>query len=152
MDTENKRYILDMLNEWWNNEDIPEDMLKARIVLIYKQGDTNKYGNYIPISLLNSMYKLFAAVIQKRLASKLDRHLQKTQYGFRANRSTSDALYNIRRIMEYGEKTTNPLMLVLLDWEKAFDKVDRAGMMEALTRMGVHDKIVRIIKTLYRKC
>ena len=42
-------------------------------------------------------------------------------------------------------------MLVLLDWGKAFDEVDRAGMMKALTRMGVHDKIVRIINTLYRK-
>ena len=84
------------------------------------------------------MYKIFAARVQKQLAEKLDKHLQKTQYGFRANRSTADALYLIRRIMEYGEKTTNPLMLVLLDWEKAFDKVDRTGMMEALTKMGVN--------------
>lgn len=121
MDTANKQYILSILNDWWNNENIPEEMLKARVVLIYKKGDTSKYSNYRPMSLLNSMYKLFAAIIQKRLAAKLDKHLQQTQYGFRANRSTADALYLIRRIMEYGEKTTNPLMLVLLDWEKAFD-------------------------------
>ena len=36
-----------------------------------------------------------------------------------------------------------------LDWEKAFDKVDREGMFLAMDRMGVDDKLVRIVKLLY---
>ena len=80
--------MLELLNHWWREEDMPEEMLKARVVLIYKKGDTNKYANYRPISLLNTMYKLFAAVLQRRIAETLDTDLQETQYGFRRERCT----------------------------------------------------------------
>ena len=149
MDEENLEEIKEILNYWWNNEKIPKEQLRARVVLIYKKGDTGKYGNYRPISLLNSIYKLFTAIIQKRLANKLDEHLQKTQYGFRKNKSTADAIHIIRRITEYGQQTNNRLHMVLLDWEKAFDKVDREGLIIALKRMKVPEKLTNIIEQIY---
>ena len=96
------------MNDWWNEEEIPEEQLRARVVLIYKKGDASKYENYRPISLLNIIYKLFAAIVQRRIASRLDKHLQKTQYGFRRKRGTADAIHLVRRIAEYGEKNTKP--------------------------------------------
>ncbi len=39
------------------------------------------------------MYKLIAAVMQRRIARGLDRHLQKTQFGFRKDKSTADAIH-----------------------------------------------------------
>ena len=125
--------------------------LKARVVLIYKEGDTNKFENYRPISLLNTLYKIFAAILQKRIASKLDKHLQKTQFGFRQDKSTGDAIHLIRRIIEFGESTKNNLYLVLLDWEKAFDKVDRNQLFNSMERMGVDQKLINITKSLYRE-
>ena len=59
-----------VLNDWWRGENIPEDTLKARVVMIYKKGDTGKYEHYRPISLLNSIYKIFTAILQKRIANK----------------------------------------------------------------------------------
>ncbi len=41
--------------------------------------------------------------------------------------------------------------MVLLDWEKAFDKVDREGMFLAMDRMGVDDKLIRLVKLLYKE-
>ena len=96
--------IRNVLNEWWNAEEIPEEQLRARVVLIYKKGDTSKFENYRPISLLNTLYKLFAAILQRRIAARLDKHLQKTQFGFRRNKGTADAVYLVRRIAEFGEK------------------------------------------------
>ncbi len=60
-------------------------------------------------------------------------------------------MYLVRRVAEFGEKTTNALIMVLLDWEKAFDKVDREGMFLAMDRMGVDDKLVRMVKLLYKE-
>ena len=40
--------------------------------------------------------------------------------------------------------------MVLLDWEKAFDKVDRKGLMIALHRMGVEAKIIRVVESIYK--
>ncbi len=73
MGDEGLEEIRGILNDWWREEEVPEEQLRARVVLIYKKGDTSKYENYRPISLLNIIYKLFAAIIQRRIASQLDK-------------------------------------------------------------------------------
>ena len=40
--------------------------------------------------------------------------------------------------------------MVLLDWEKAFDKVKHPKVFEARQRMGVDDKLIRIVKSIYK--
>ena len=124
-------------------------MLQARVVLIFKKGDRSDMANYRPISLLNSIYKIFAAIIQKRLAEGLDVYLQKTQYGFRQKKGTADALHYVRRMIDKGEMTNSKTLLVLLDWEKAFDKVLHDRLLEALRRMNVPEKLVKIIQAMY---
>ena len=128
--------MANLLNTWWREEDIPAEILQARVVLIFKKGDTGKYANYRPISLLSAVYKIYAGIIQKRLANTLDKYLTKTQFGFRKDKSTGDAIQIIRRTTEHGTGTCNKMHMVLLDWEKAFDKVDRKKLMDALTRMS----------------
>ncbi len=41
--------------------------------------------------------------------------------------------------------------MVLVDWEKAFDKVDRETLFIALERMGVDEKIIIIVRSLYKE-
>ena len=90
--------------------------------------------------------------MQKRLADVLDKHLQRTQYGFRRHRGTAQALHDARRIMENkGEKTQTKTLLVLLDGEKAFDEVRHDKLFEALERMNVPDQYMAAIKQIYDK-
>ena len=146
------RRVLGTLNQWWQQEKIePEDALFARVVLLYKKGDTSNMDNYRPISLLNTIYKIFAAIVHKRLADKLDKFLQRTQFGFRKGLGTADAIQCVRRAAEHGEQTNTKTILVLLDWEKAFGKVTREGLFSALERMAVDPKLQKIIKALYAK-
>ena len=41
--------------------------------------------------------------------------------------------------------------MTFLDWEKAFDKIDHAALFEALERMGTDDKLIRLIKNMYKE-
>ena len=150
MDDENLEHLLEMINEWWEKEDIPEEILQARIVMIFKKGDTSNLNNYRPIALLNSIYKIIASIIQRRIAEKLDEKLQKTQYGFRKNRSTAQAIHIIRRIIDIGERSDKEMHLILIDWEKAFDKVSQKGMFSAMERMNIDIKLINMIKQLYK--
>eukprot|EP00959_Pyramimonas_sp_CCMP1952_P240415 5024364-Pyramimonas_sp.AAC.1 len=75
--------------------------------------------------------------------------MQRTQFGFRAKRSTSAAIHCVRRAAEEAEITGQQVSLVLLDWEKAFDRLTRKGLFSALQRMGVPIKLQNIIKSLY---
>ena len=39
--------------------------------------------------------------------------------------------------------------ILFLDWEKAFDKVNQAKLLTALTRIGIPTKVVAIIEAIY---
>ena len=59
-----------------------------------------------------------------------------------------DAIHLIRGVLEYGESSRNYLYVVLLDWENAFDKVDRSQLFNSMKRMGVDQKLIDIVKFL----
>ena len=72
------------------------------------------------------------------------------EYGFRANRSTAQALFIARRIQDLAEEAGHDnTILVFLDWEKAFDKVDQDRMIEALKRIGIPNDMYDAIRALY---
>jgi hypothetical protein len=79
MGHDNLHKLLETLNDWWDNENMEIGALQAKVVLIFKKGDTSNLDNYRPISFLNSIYTIFAVIIQRRIADNLDPHLQPTQ-------------------------------------------------------------------------
>ena len=40
--------------------------------------------------------------------------------------------------------------LILIDWEKAFDKVSQKGLFSALERMSINPKLISMIRELYK--
>ena len=58
------------------NEQTPldwlQDLLQARISVIYKEDEATLLGNYRPIAILSSMYKLFSRMLCSRLRETLD--------------------------------------------------------------------------------
>ena len=103
-------------------------------------------ANDRPIALLNTFHKIYAALIQVRLAGSHDHNLGPTQYGFRAGRSTKDPLFILRRAQDYSLKTGHALHFLLL---VAFDKVNHQSIYIALERLGVHRHCIDIIEDLY---
>ena len=43
------------------------------------------------------------------------------------------------------------MLMVLFDWEKAFDKIDRGSIFESMERLNIDPKIINIVKMLYQK-
>ena len=93
LDKENRNIVLDFFNEWWWQEAVPEKLVQAVVVSLYKKGDPKKLENYRPISLLNAMYKLFAIICKKRLEEGLENWLWSTQFGFRAGKSIDQVCF-----------------------------------------------------------
>ena len=106
-------------------------------------------NNYQPISLLSTAYQLLARVLQQRLEKGLEPYLRDTQYGFRSGRSTSQPIHVVRRLLERAERTESSLYVLLLDWKKAFDKVNVQALEIALCWYGVPCNIVNLISSIY---
>ena len=149
LDHVNETRLSALLNQCFAEKRIPADWKSANIVSIFKgKGSPSDPASYRPISLLNTLYKVYTAMLQKRSASEHDNHLRETQYGFRANRSTQDPLFIIRKAQDLSIKTGSPLHFLFLDWKMAFDKVDLESMLIALERLGVHRHYLEVMKDL----
>ncbi len=107
-------------------------------------------SNFSPIALLNTCYKLFAACLQYRLQSTMDAVLQSTQFGFRKGRSGLQAIHCIRRFLDMHERAGKKAMILLLDWEKAFDKINHEKMFEALERLVLPKEFLLLIREVER--
>ena len=118
---------------------VPELWEAGEIIALYKKHNPSKPENYRPISLLNTAYKLYAALLCTRLQIGLRDRTRPNQYGFQADKSTADAIHIIRRIQDlFKYHHDDPLYLCFLDWEKAFDRVSPEALVIALRLSLIH--------------
>jgi len=54
-----------------------------------------------------------------------------------------------RRLLDLAEQTDQNLAMILLDWEKAFDKINQNKLIEALERLKVPPRMLKYIKMIY---
>ena len=149
LNSENKSILLGLINDSFHKGELESSLHEARVVSLYKKGDSSKLENYRPISLLQTFYKIIAALIKNRLAQGLEQWIMNTQYGFRAGKSTSHAIFLARRLQSLAEITGTNIAIVMLDWEKAFDKVNHERLLESLTRVEVPPNLLALIRNIY---
>ena len=126
-------------------------MNQADLAIIYKKGATDKPYNCRPIALLSLSYKILAKMIQVRLCSGLDDHLDSQQYGFSKAKSTSQPLFIYIIILEIHQEAGLEMYTLPLDWEKAFDKADQERTVIVLNRMGMPEEMTDLISSIYKE-
>ena len=109
----------------------PSSFKTAIVVLIPKpQKDLSNVSSYRPISLLESLGKVFEKLINRRLRRYLDENnlISTTQFGFRSHRSTQDVLNIMLCYIKNNNDRRLKTILVTKDVERAFDTVWHAGL------------------------
>ena len=88
-------------------------------------------------------------LIKNRIAPIIEQQLSDSQYGFRTGRGTRDAICQLRIMMERCLEMQKTLYICFIDYTKAFDRVKHDMLFEILSKAGVPDKEINIIKSLY---
>lgn len=94
--------LIDLIRRVWKGESLSEDWRKAIITAVSKKGDTEDTSNYKGISLLNTAYKLYAAILSERLKKEVEDKgiIPETQAGFRKHRGMMDNAFILRHVVE----------------------------------------------------
>ena len=75
--------------------------------------------------------------------------LPEEQSGFQPNRSTIDIMFVIRRLQELAGKKQIPVYVCFIDLTKAYDSVDQTFLWTVLTRYGVPQNMILVIRQFY---
>ncbi|VDO82338.1 unnamed protein product, partial [Schistosoma mattheei] len=79
----------------------------------------------------------------------VDAQLRDQQSGFHKDRSCTDQIATLRIIVEQSIEWNSSLYINFIDYEKAFDSVDRTTLWKLLRYYGVPQKIVNIMHSAY---
>nr|KAG5704999.1 hypothetical protein BaRGS_022841 [Batillaria attramentaria] len=100
--------------------------------------------------LLSVPGKVLNRILLERMREAVDPMLRDQQAGFRRNRSCADQIASLRIIVEQSLEWNSPLYINFIDYEKAFDSVDREALWKLLRHYGVPGKIISLIQCTYQ--
>ena len=117
----------------------PDALKIAEVIPIHKSYEKHIPTNYRPVSLISNIAKIFEKFINNRITNFINwcNLLTKNQYGFRKNRSTKDALFQLSNMIYNNLDTSTPIVITFLDLAKAFDTVQHQILLDKLYNYGI---------------
>ncbi len=148
------KFLTKMLNECVKQNYFPTNLKQGRIFLLYKNDNPFVVNNYRPITLLNTCYKIFTSVINKRLYKVVERNklLTNEQGGFREYRACVNKIRSLINTIDDARIYGQSLHVLSIDFEKAFDSIDHDALFQSLAHKGIPNSFINIIKALYHDC
>ena len=134
-------------------EHFPECWARGKIVPIYKSGDKNIANNYRGITLLSCIGKLFTRIMNTRMTKWVDVYgkINETQFGFKKGKGTTDCLFIINALIELLFAKGLKLYCCFIDYQKAYDYLDRAALWSKLLKAGLSSKTIMLFRNMYSK-
>jgi len=136
---------------------VPAAWRTGSTILLHKKGDPADPGNFRPITLLPTLYKLLAGCLAARLSSwaKASGVLSPQQKGFvPAVEGCLEQSFLVAAAFEESRdvglhKRGLPIFSAFLDLQNAFGSVPHTSLLRVLTRVGVDDGFLELVKHLY---
>ena len=139
-------FINMLLSLIWLHIAVPKSWLELKIVCLYKKGIKSLAENYRALSVGSNLSKLIPRIILNRLLHTYEHNISESQFGFRKGRSTSDAIFILKNVIQ---KHSGPLVLVFVDLTAAYDHIPREFLFRILEFRTGAKILVYILRKLY---
>ena len=90
-------------------------------------------------------------IILNRLKPQAEKIIGEEHAGFRAGRSTTEQIFNLRIQCEKYLQHQQDLSHVCIDFKKAFDRVWHAALWATMKKYNISTNLIQVIKNLYNK-
>ena len=136
-----------IINQTLSTGILPDSLKVAKVIPLYKKGDKALFDNYLPISILPSISKIFERIIFNQINDHFTSHnlYYDGQYGFREKNSTQlAALELIDRITHELDLGNTPIN-IYIDLSKAFDTLDHNILISKLQHYGIKGTALQLL-------
>ena len=147
--TEIAPILADIYNASLSEGVVPTDWKNAFVTPVYKKGPKSKAENYRPISLTCICCKVLEHIITSNIMSHLDKNniLFHNQHGFRSRVSCETQLIQFTQDLYDTLNQGGQTDVIVMDFSKAFDKVDHQMLLLKLLRLGINGRVVTWIQS-----
>ena len=131
---------------------VPLEWCIGLIIPIYKnKGSHSDPNNYRGITLLSCLGKFFTLSINIRLGKYLEPRgiIGEEQAAFREGYGTMDHIFVFNEIINLYLHMKKKLYACFIDYEKAFDTIDRAALWGKLLETNINGNVFKVIFNMY---
>ncbi|KAL3675310.1 hypothetical protein R1sor_025258 [Riccia sorocarpa] len=121
---------------------------RGTITLLPKEGEPTLLGNKRPITLLNSVYKIWAKALQLRLSPILQRLITWEQNSFLPGRLLHSTVLLCNEAVHQAKHNGQPSVLLKLDFRKAFDMLNWEFLYKSMKQMDFGEEFIRMVTAL----
>ena len=109
---------------------LPIEWCQAYVTPLFKKGDKTQAVNYGPISLTYILCKVLEHIMASEIVKHMNKHslLYDLQHGFGEKRSCETQLTLLVEDLSMAANKGKQTDLILLDFSKAFDKVNHSNL------------------------
>ena len=127
---------------------LPADWMKANVMPVFKKGDKSLAANYRPISLTCILCKVLEHILASNIVKHLDGQgiLYDLQHGFREKRSCETQLIMLIEDLARNASVGKQTDIILLDFSKAFDKVNHSKLLWKLHQYGIRGHVLSWVR------
>ena len=111
--------------------------------------DPTLLKNWRPLTLLNMDYKILAKVLATRLKLVLPSIIGPQQTGFLEDRYIAENIRKTIDVVTYANKYQKKMIIVSLDFEKCFDRIEYTSIMGSLRYFGIGDRFIEWSKLFF---
>ena len=144
-----KVYVFNSYKYSLDNGNLSITQKRGVISLLPKKNDLLLLKNWRPLTLLNVDYKILAKLIATRIKEALIHLINKDQTGFLEKRFIGHNIASLIEIIEFCDENEIAAVLLSIDFEKAFDKLDWNFLWKCMEFFKIPDNIIQWVKILY---
>ena len=147
-----KKPLLDCYRQAIIREELSCSQRRGLINMFHKGNNKTRddLGNWRPITLTNVDHKIFTKVLAIRLQKVIKTIINENQSGFIKGRQISTHIRLIDDIIKYANTENLGGVVVSLDYQKAFDTVDKTTVICALKMFGFGHNFIKLIVTILK--
>lgn len=142
--------LVNVLNFSFQSGHLSRSQRRGIISLSFKKDDRLDPKNWRPISLLNVDYKIASRVIAGRLLKVIHHVVGPDQTCGVPGRLIGENVAFLQDVVDYCTSSGQPGLILSLDQEKAFDRVDWSFLHSVLTRTGFGPSFCNWVRLFYR--